>query len=579
MNALPRFRYGSLLVCLLLVPAPVQAQFFKDPSASLTRNNPTFLKAFREVVAKPGESTVRIACDGKDTALGIIVGPDGWILTKAHDLKGETSVKLRDGRVFEARWVGAHPQHDLALLKIDAAGLKPIEFTDSKDIGVGSWVACAGVGEDPAAIGVVSVATRTLSLKGALNIPPADLSKTGYLGISLEQGDGHPRVSQVMPETPAAKVGLKENDLVIELDGEQMTDPDQLVREIGKHKPGDVIALKVRRGDVELDLKPTLARRPASMLRNDMQNRMGSELSSRREGYPTFFQHDSIVKPQDCGGPIVDLEGRVIGINICRSGRTDSRAVPSEIIRPLLLDLMSGKLPPKLEAVKLSPQQELDQVKRDLNKAEQQRAALEKKIAEAKAQLARLEEALKKSAPAVAEQVGSPQRATQSSAAADDKIAESVEHVLKLMQQRLALMKDVAGAKWSAKLPIADPQREAELTDQLVKKGQELGLAAGLVRGFMSAQLDASRQVQENFFEQWRKQNEVPKKGANLHTELRPRIEQVSIELLTALARLQPHLEQAAVRERLRDRAPALLAGEGITDAVREQALAPLMQR
>jgi serine protease Do len=579
MNAIARFpRYRALLVCLLLVPAPAAAQF-KDPSAPFTRSNPAFLKAFREVIAKPSESTVRVLSDGKDTALGVIVGPDGWVLTKANDLKGEPTVKLRDGRVFDARWVGAHMEHDLALLKIEAAGLKPIEFTDSKEVAVGSWVACASVSDDPAAIGVVSVATRKVSLKGALSFPPLDLSKTGYLGISLEQGEGHPRISQVMGETPAAKAGLKENDLVIELNGARMTDPDQLVREIGKHKPGDVVALKVRRGDVELDLKATLARRPPGMLRGDMQNRMGSELSSRRGGYPTFFQHDSVVKPQDCGGPIVDLEGRVIGINICRAGRTESWAVPSEVIQPLLLDLMSGKLPPKLEAAKLSPQQELEAVKKALQKAELQKALLDKKIAEAKAELARREQELNKAAAAAqAEQLEAPRRAAQSGTA-DDKMADSVEAVLKLMQQRLALMKDVAGAKWSAKLPVADPEREAELTDQLVKKGQELGLAPGVVRGFIAAQLEASRQVQEGFFEQWRKQNIEPKASANLHTELRPRIEQISVELLAALAKLQPHLEQATVQERLRDRAAALLAGEGITDAVRQQALAPLVRR
>src|SRR5262245_52046701 len=133
----------SLLAGAILVffPAASQAQFYgKD--TSYTRANPTFLKAFKEVVAKPSESTVRIQCDGKDAALGMVVGPDGWILTKANDLKGDITVKLRDGTSYDARWIGAQQQHDIALLKIDAAGLKPIEFSDSKKAGVGSWLAC-----------------------------------------------------------------------------------------------------------------------------------------------------------------------------------------------------------------------------------------------------------------------------------------------------------------------------------------------------------------------------------------------------------------------------------------------------
>src|SRR5205085_1323950 len=112
----------------------------------------------------------------------------------------------------------------------------------------------------------------------------------------------------------------------------------------GKHKPGDVVTLKVLRDEEELDLKATLGKRPTD--RGDFQNKMGSELSSRRSGYSTILQHDSVVKPIDCGGPIVDLEGHVIGINICRAGRTESWAVPSEVVQAVLADLKSGKLAP-----------------------------------------------------------------------------------------------------------------------------------------------------------------------------------------------------------------------------------------
>src|SRR6266581_3688814 len=110
------------LVGGFVVPAPSQAQFILDQSRAYLRTNPTFLKSFREVIAKPSESTVRVQVDGKDAALGMIVGPDGWILTKANDLKGEISVKLRDGKFYEAHWVGVQQQHDVALLKIEATG-------------------------------------------------------------------------------------------------------------------------------------------------------------------------------------------------------------------------------------------------------------------------------------------------------------------------------------------------------------------------------------------------------------------------------------------------------------------------
>ena len=58
----------------------------------------------------------------------------------------------------------------------------------------------------------------------------------------------------------------------------------------------------------------------------------------------------AVVKPADCGGPLVDLDGNVIGINISRAGRTESWAIPTEVIMELLGDLKSGKLAPNANA-------------------------------------------------------------------------------------------------------------------------------------------------------------------------------------------------------------------------------------
>src|SRR6516164_2703471 len=66
------------------------------------RNSPKVLAAFRTVVAAPGKFTVRVQCDGKDVALGTVVGPDGWVLTKASELSGRIVCRLRDGRRLDA---------------------------------------------------------------------------------------------------------------------------------------------------------------------------------------------------------------------------------------------------------------------------------------------------------------------------------------------------------------------------------------------------------------------------------------------------------------------------------------------
>lgn len=308
------------------------------------RSNPKFLQVFREVVAEPSESTVRVRSDAKDVALGVIVGADGLILTKAYDLKGKIICRLKDGRDFEAKIAGVHAVHDLAVLKIDAAELPAITFTASKQVPVGSWVASVGMGDDPVAVGVVSVPTRNVILKG-LPIAAAELSKIGYLGVALEPADGKGvRVMQVIPNTAASKAGLKVQDVISSVAGTAVHDPEQFQMQMAKRRPGDAVTLHVLRGEEELDLEATLQKRPAGDNRGELQNNMGSQLSARRSGYPTILTHDSVVKPADCGGPLVDLDGHIIGINISRAGRTESWTIPTEVIQSLLADLKSGKL-------------------------------------------------------------------------------------------------------------------------------------------------------------------------------------------------------------------------------------------
>lgn len=331
------------LAFLALLLAPAFA-FGQGKDSTFIRNNPRFLGAFREVVNRPSESTVRILCDGKDTALGMVIEEDGWILTKFNDLRGKITVKLKDGRTFDAKLTGVHKQHDLAMLKIDVTSLTPVELHESKAATAGDWIACVGLGEDPVAFGVVSVGTRNVSFKGP--ILKGDPSKAGYLGISLDPGEGGVKITTVMPDSAAAKANLKPNDIILSLNGNNFLEPEDFINAMLGYRPGQEVTLKVRRGEEELEIKPTLGKRPPASSRSDMQNKMGSELSSRRTGYPTILQHDSVVKPVDCGGPIVDLDGKVIGINICRAGRVESWAIPAEVIKTHLADLKSGKLAP-----------------------------------------------------------------------------------------------------------------------------------------------------------------------------------------------------------------------------------------
>ena len=108
---------------------------------------------------------------------GVILSADGWIVTNSHvvhlrtgKLADSASVELHNRKVYKAIIVGADPQTDIALLKIEAANLAPIELGDSDDVMTGDLVFAVG---NPfklgmtATMGMVSATQRTsLNLNG-----------------------------------------------------------------------------------------------------------------------------------------------------------------------------------------------------------------------------------------------------------------------------------------------------------------------------------------------------------------------------------------------------------------------------
>jgi serine protease Do len=362
----------------------------KGFSGDANKNNSRILDLFKSVIAKPAASTVVVQIDGKQAALGTIVDADGYIITKDSELRNDKIVvKFREGKELAAHKIASNDDYDLARLKVDAKDLTPVSWSFSKVAPVGNWVTTPGLADRPLAIGVVSVAARTMPPGPKFALPSG--GNRGFLGIKLAPDEGGVRITSVEPKAAAEKAGLKADDIILSVDGRETPDPMTLSATIGRYKPGDTVSIRFRRGAIEEELKAKLQERPASFPvdRSDLQNSMGTSRSERRTGFPIALQHDSDLKASQCGGPLVDIEGRVIGINIARGGRTDTYAIPAETILTLLPDLMKGKssvasklpftLPDRIKSAEAA-----------LKTAEAAKSAAEKELAKAKAVLEKL---------------------------------------------------------------------------------------------------------------------------------------------------------------------------------------------
>ncbi len=77
---------------------------------------------------------------------GVIISPDGYIVTNNHVIKGadDISVKLNDNREYDAKLIATDPSTDIALIKIEAQNLPVIPFGNSDELKLGEWVLAVG---------------------------------------------------------------------------------------------------------------------------------------------------------------------------------------------------------------------------------------------------------------------------------------------------------------------------------------------------------------------------------------------------------------------------------------------------
>jgi serine protease Do len=279
-------------------------------------------------------STVRVLSEGVQTAMGTIVRADGYILTKASELDGDLECYFSNGHRLDADLVCVHQESDLALLHVKAAGLPEVAWSNETEPAIGSWLVSTGLEETPTAIGILSAPARTIPKPRAV------------LGIHLDNAPRGARIGSVITDSAAAKAGLKPGDVITSIDGADLDNREQLIEAISQRNAGDRVKLSVLRDDKMISLTATLG--AYSHLGNqqqaDLMDSLGGPLSQRRYGFPLVLQHDSVLRPRDCGGPVVNLAGEVVGINIARASRVASYALPTTYVRTVLNELLRNEL-------------------------------------------------------------------------------------------------------------------------------------------------------------------------------------------------------------------------------------------
>jgi 2-alkenal reductase len=286
-----------------------------------------------------GFSTQIQGGEPQDIGTGFVVSSDGLIITNKH-VVAETGatykVITQDNKEYKVAQINRDPANDVAILKIDASGLKPVELGDSSNLKVGQFVIAIGtaMGEfrHTVTTGVISGLGRGITAgsvfegyveeldnviqtdaainpgnsggpllnsagqvigvnvaiaQGANNIGFAipisivkdslnqfkangKFSAKAYLGVQYQMVSRQTAILNNLPQgayvvevvagSPAEKAGVKVEDIITKIDGQELTDKNGgLAKVIAQKKPGDTISLDIYRDNETLKLSVTLS--------------------------------------------------------------------------------------------------------------------------------------------------------------------------------------------------------------------------------------------------------------------------------------------------------------------------------
>ena len=335
----------------LMQPEFVRASGFKEREAvdfSITkkfgRDSPEIQQAVAGVVAKIKPSIVRLVAvaqvEGQNVdqaeVLGTIVSDSGLVVAKKSDLS--LPMKALVGKDWvQVELVSSDQKIDLALLRlIPKADMEFIAIQKVTDL----------IDNDPVAQLIFSVVKTSEDAElaarlGTIMVAPQTFEQTVArqevdLGLVLDDAKSFRSksvgISRVYPKSIAAQAGLRNGDRLVSIDGRDVIDEAGLRRILATVVGGQKIRFSILRQGELLSFRMGLP----SQLPLVWDRWGGGPFSGRRFGFGKVIAHDSVIDPSDCGGPVVDLAGNFVGINISRAMRTTTYAVPAKDVQRLV---------------------------------------------------------------------------------------------------------------------------------------------------------------------------------------------------------------------------------------------------
>lgn len=282
------------------------------------------------------QTSSAVMLDGrKEVGYGVVVSADGHILTKASEVAEvkSLSVTVDQTNYPQAKIVVVDRVWDVALIKIEASGLVPVVYAGTSEVPQGSWVVANGA----------TTRTNRRALAGIISAKIREIPAAGgaALGVTLNSKAKLLEIDEVNEKSGAKEAGLQKGDVILTIEGKKVGKIEEIGEILKDRKEGSTVKVTYRRKKEEITVDVRLAARNEmftdQMTRNDQ---MSGDYSIRRSGFPRVMQHDILGSRQVEGGPLLDLEGRCIGMNIARANRAENYSIPVEDLKEIAARMM-----------------------------------------------------------------------------------------------------------------------------------------------------------------------------------------------------------------------------------------------
>jgi serine protease Do len=142
-------------------------------------------------------------------------------------------------------------------------------------------------------------------------------------------------IMELQDKSGAKEAGLQKGDVITAIGDQPVGKFEDIAKALKGRKVGTKVKVSYRRNNETASVEVRLMARSEMTEQMSRNDQMSGKVSDRRSDFPRVMQHDILSANSVVGGPLLDLDGRCLGMNIARANRAETFAIPVEDLKAI----------------------------------------------------------------------------------------------------------------------------------------------------------------------------------------------------------------------------------------------------